>query len=72
ILWRVFKEHFGLTIGQYQIDKKIRSATKKLFIEKNTISIIASECGFFDESHFIKTFKAYNKITPHQFRMLLK
>ena len=69
---RVFKKHFGVTIGQYQMDKKIRSATKKLFIEQDTIAQIALDCGFFDESHFIKTFKACHKITPHQFRMLLK
>ncbi|WP_109438669.1 AraC family transcriptional regulator [Aquimarina sp. AU119] len=69
---RVFKEHFGVTIGQYQMDKKVKSATKKLFIDRDSIVQIASDCGFFDESHFIKTFKAFNKITPHQFRMLLK
>ena len=68
---RVFKEHFGVTIGQYQMDNKLKSATKKLFIERNTIAQIALDCGFFDESHFIKTFKARHKITPHQFRMLL-
>ncbi|AUP77668.1 helix-turn-helix domain-containing protein [Flavivirga eckloniae] len=69
---RVFKEHFGITIGQYQMECKIKSATKKLFVERSSIAQIASECGFFDESHFIKTFKASNRITPHQFRMLLK
>ncbi len=69
---RVFKEHFGITIGQYQMERKVKSATKKLFIERNSIAQIASDCGFFDESHFIKTFKACNSITPHQFRLLLK
>lgn len=69
---RVFKEHFGLTIGQYQMDQKIKGATKKLFTERNSIAQIALNSGFFDESHFIKTFKAYHKISPHQFRMLLK
>ncbi len=68
---RVFKEHFGVTIGQYLLERRIQYATKKLFIEKNRIALIASECGFFDESHFIKTFKTFNKITPHQFRLLL-
>lgn len=68
---RVFKKHFGVTIGQYQMDRKVKSATKKLFIERNPIAQIASGCGFFDESHFIKTFKAYHGITPHQFRLLL-
>ena len=69
---RIFKKHFGQTIGQYQMDKKIKRATKKLFMEQNPIAQIALSCGLFDESHFIKTFKAYHKITPHQFRMLLK
>lgn len=69
---RVFKEHIGLTIGQYQMDQKIKRATEKLFMERDSIAQIAVDCGFFDESHFIKTFKACHKITPHQFRMLLK
>lgn len=69
---RVFKEHFGVTIGQYQIDRKIRSATRKLFMESHSIAQIALDCGFFDEPHFIRTFKAYHRITPHQFRMLLR
>lgn len=69
---RVFKEHFGRTIGQYQMERKIQSATEKLFIESTSIAQIASDCGFFDESHFIKTFKACHSITPHQFRLLLK
>lgn len=69
---KVFKEHFGRTIGQYQMERKIQSATEKLFIESTSIAQIATGCGFFDESHFIKTFKAYHRITPHQFRLLLK
>lgn len=69
---RIFKQHFGMTIGQYQMECKIKSATKKLFTEKNSITQIAAECGFFDESHFIRTFKACHSITPHQFRLLLK
>lgn len=69
---RGFKEHFGLTIGQYQMEQKVKRATKKLFIEEHTIAQIATDCCFFDESHFIKAFKACNRITPHQFRLLLK
>ncbi|MEM8848160.1 MAG: helix-turn-helix domain-containing protein, partial [Bacteroidota bacterium] len=61
-----------VTIGQYQMERKIKNATKKLFVEKNSIAQIASDCGFFDEPHFIRTFKACNRITPHQFRLLLK
>ncbi len=68
---RVFKEHFGVTIGQYQIERKLQYATKKLFTQKNSIALIATECGFFDESHFIRTFKTRYRITPHQFRILL-
>ncbi len=69
---RVFKQHFGITIGQYQMERKMNNATKKLFKERISIAQIALDCGFFDEPHFIRTFKAYNRITPHQFRLLLK
>lgn len=69
---RVFKDYFGVTIGQYQMERKIERATQKLFTERDSIAQIASDCGFFDESHFIRTFKSYHDITPHQFRLLLK
>ena len=69
---RAFTEHFGVTIGQYHMKRKIKRATEKLFIERHSIAQIATDCGFFDESHFIRTFKACNRITPHQFRLLLK
>lgn len=69
---RVFKKHLGVTIGQYQMENKLKRATQKLFVAQDSIAQIALDCGFFDEPHFIKTFKAYHKITPHQFRLLLK
>ena len=69
---RSFKQHVGVTIGQYQMERKIQKATKKLFTAQDTLAQIASDSGFFDESHFIRNFKASNGITPHQFRLLLK
>ncbi|MEM1339575.1 MAG: helix-turn-helix transcriptional regulator [Bacteroidota bacterium] len=68
---RVFKQHMGVTIGKYQIERKLQHATKKLFIKKDSIAAIALASGFFDEPHFIRTFKTFNGITPHHFRMLL-
>ncbi len=69
---RGFKNHFGVTIGQYQLQQKVKHATQKLFIAEHSIAQIATDCGFFDEAHFIRTFKARHHITPHQFRLLLK
>ncbi len=68
---RVFKEKVGVSIGQYQIEKKLHCAIKKLFCERRNIAAVGLECGFFDESHFIRTFKAHYGITPYQFRLLL-
>ena len=37
-----------------------------------TISRSAIECGFFDQSHFSRSFKSLEELTPNQYRRLIK
>lgn len=66
---RAFKEYTGVTIGEFRIHHKLSIATQQLLSEDINISQIAAQCGFYDEAHFIRTFKSKYAITPHQFRL---
>lgn len=68
---RIFKQRFGVSIGQYQVNNKLTSATALLLNGNKHIAAIGNETGFFDEAHFIRTFKAKYGITPHQFRLTI-
>lgn len=61
-----FKETTGLTPHQYIIQARIRSL-KKHFISDKKILNIALDCGFYDQSHFIRHFKKHVGITPKDY-----
>ena len=68
----LFKEETGLSLRDYV--KKRRIEYSKYLLEKTNkdIADISIECGFFDQSHFSKQFKSLEKLTPMQYRKLIK
>ena len=60
---KVFKSKTGLTPYQYILDLRIEYGLK-LIKKKMPLSMVALECGFSDQSHFIRTFKKYYGFTP--------
>jgi len=60
---RVFKQKFGLTPYKYIQNIKINNARKMLYLSM-PLSQIAQECGFYDQSHLIKTYKKFFGHTP--------
>jgi len=69
---RVFKSKIGISIGQYQIEKKLSLANKDLFTTNKSITDIAIDSGFYDEAHFIRTFKSkYGVMSPSRFRKII-
>lgn len=69
---RAFKEKKGLTVGEFQLKIKLENATSMLMNSNLTISEISIMNGFFDDAHFIRSFKSAYAISPHQFRLSLK
>lgn len=71
-LARAFKEKKGITIGEYQLKIKLANTVSQLLNTSLSISDISSKNGFFDDAHFIRTFKSVYKSSPHQFRLSIK
>lgn len=68
----LFKEETGMSLSEYV--KKLRVEYGKYLLLNADISLAdcAIEAGFFDQSHFTKTFKQVEKIPPSQFRRKYK
>lgn len=70
-LSRQFSKHFHATLGDYIRTIKIQKALALLPNKQLSLTAIAGECGFADQSHFIRSFKASHQLTPLQYRKLL-
>jgi YesN/AraC family two-component response regulator len=65
---RIFKEEVGITFNRYLNNTRV-NASKQLLKEKDiSLSDVAAMAGFYDQSHFTKTFKDITGISPKQFR----
>jgi AraC family transcriptional regulator len=67
-LARVFREHYGCTLGEYTRQLRIELACRQLATSDTPLVAIALTAGFADQSHFTKTFKRLVGLTPGQFR----
>jgi len=64
---REFKKEFGLTPNHYIHNVKINRA-RNLMDKNSSLSQVAYECGFCDQSHFIKIYKKFYGHTPSKIR----
>ncbi|WP_022667801.1 helix-turn-helix transcriptional regulator [Desulfospira joergensenii] len=64
---RDFSRAYDLTPHAYVLDKRINLA-RTLLLKDRSVADTAAECGFFDQSHFIKTFKKFTGINPAQYK----
>ncbi|MEO8209428.1 MAG: AraC family transcriptional regulator [bacterium] len=70
-LSRDFSKYFYCTIGEYIRKLKIEKSLSLLSNKKISLTEIAYECGFSDQSHFLRCFKKINGIKPSVFRKVL-
>lgn len=60
-----FSEVYGLSPLKYLRLKQVNEAIAQIARQPNTPLVdVALDNGFYDQAHFIRTFKAYTKITP--------
>ena len=67
-LAREFRRHFRCTIGGYVRRLKVEHACLQLSASTASLHQIALEAGFFDQSHFARTFKQIMGVTPANYR----
>ncbi len=63
-----FKKFVGLTPKYYQRILRFNDLLQKIQHKDSvTWRDIAQDCGFFDQSHFIKEFRHFSGMNPEQF-----
>jgi AraC family transcriptional regulator len=70
-LSKEFPKYFNTGFGQYIRNIRVGKATHLLSNKNITLSEIAYDCGFADQSHFIRCFKDVVGITPLKYRNLI-
>ena len=65
---RRFADILHITPARYLATIRINAAIRLLTSTNKLLAEIAHECGFYDQSHFIRTFKRLRRQTPAQYR----
>ena len=69
---RYFKKIFNSTPNDFIQDYRLRQAKSMLKHTNNSLTRIASDCGFCDSAHFSRLFKEKYQVSPSKYRTLLK
>jgi AraC-like DNA-binding protein len=67
-LHRRFQRALGLSVQQFLMKTRIQSAADSLIRSNQSISDVALEHGFFDQSAFTRQFRENTGLTPRKFR----
>lgn len=65
---KYFPKYFGSTLGEYIRKLRIESALALIKLPGYSLTEIAYACGFFDQSHFIRTFKKVTGFLPSSYQ----
>ena len=71
-LARVFRLKYGTPVGAYVRGLRLTWAAGRLTDSEDAIAQIAHEAGFFDQSHFTRTFRRHFGLTPQAYRRAVR
>lgn len=67
-LYAIWKNRFGMTIGDYILKKRMKRAKKLLLQGDDKIKVICEKIGIPDYNYFSKVFKKFYSVSPSGFR----
>ncbi len=67
-LARIFREHTGMTVNEFIMEKKLILAKQLLTGSDETVTSIAATIGFADAGYFMRTFKKHEGVTCLEYR----
>ena len=67
-LARVFRRHYGQSLGSFLLQCRVRLAMRRLATDRDPIARIAVDCGFADQAHFTRVFRREVGMPPARFR----
>jgi AraC family transcriptional regulator len=70
-LAREFRRFYDCTITEYVLQRRLDFACHEMLNSRASLSEIALAAGFFDQSHFTRTFKVQTGMSPNQYRVTL-
>jgi AraC family transcriptional regulator len=65
---RRWNEAMGITPARYALGLRLQEACRLLIETSDSISEVASACGFEDECYFSRCFRRQFGIPPHSYR----
>ena len=67
-LQRDFRKLFRMSPGEYIMRLRLQLARRQLINSNEPVGQIASDCGFFDQSHFTRAFRKHTGLAPSHYR----
>jgi two-component system response regulator YesN len=64
----LFRKESGMSLSTYIAKCRVDYAKQLLANSTQSVADIATDCGFFDQSHFTKTFTALENVSPVKYR----
>ncbi len=66
-LQKLFLEHVGVTPKLYNKINRFRHSLRHIGTNQNSLTSVAYQAGYADQSHFIRDFKSFAGITPSEY-----
>ena len=65
----LYKKYFAATFLSDVITSRIQAVEELLISTDESVSLISERCGYENEEHFIRQFRAHTGTTPHRYRL---